>query len=53
MLVYECFVIYMVYVCILCASCVTSQCCMSCSLLMLVDDARGDHMEEHTPEPFS
>ena len=31
--------------------------CMTCRLLMLVKDARGDHMEEatiwkrHTPEP--
>ena len=24
--------------------------CMTCSLLMLVEDARGDHMERHTPE---
>ena len=23
-----------------------SELCMTCSLLMLVDDARGDHMEE-------
>ena len=23
--------------------------CMTCSLLMLVKDERGDHMEEHTP----
>ena len=49
MLVYgkcECFVIQMVYVCVLCASCGSSQCCMTCSLLMLVEDARGDHMEE-------
>ena len=27
--------------------------CMTCSLLMLVEDARGDHMERHTPEPVS
>ena len=32
-------------VCVLCASCGSSQ-CMTCSLLMLVEDARGDHMEE-------
>ena len=31
---------------LLCASCDSSQCCMTCSLLMLVKDARGDHMEE-------
>ena len=23
--------------------------CMTCSLLMLFEDARGDHMEEHSP----
>ena len=38
---YECFIME-----ILCASCVSSQFCMTCSLLMLVEDARGDHMEE-------
>ena len=27
--------------------------CMTCSLLMLVEDERGDHMEEDTPEPVS
>ena len=27
--------------------------CMTCSLLMLVEDARGDHMEEAYPEPVS
>ena len=28
--------------------------CMTCSLLMLVEDARSDHMEEaYTPEPVS
>ena len=42
---YECFVMQM-YICVLCASCGSSKCCMSCSLLMLVEDARGDHMEE-------
>ena len=43
---YECFSMQMLYVCVLCASCGNSQCCMTCSLLMLVEDARGDHMEE-------
>ena len=44
MLVYgkcECFVMQMLYVCVLCASCCSSQCCMTCSLLMLVEHARG------------
>ena len=34
----ECFVMQMLYVCVLCASC--------SSLLMLVEDAIGDHTEE-------
>ena len=34
------------YVCVLCASCGSSKLCMTCSLLMLVEDALGDHMEE-------
>ena len=43
----ECFVMQMLYVCVLYASCGSSQCCvLTCSLLMLVEDARGDHMEE-------
>ena len=62
MLVYgkcECFVMQMLYVCVLCASCVSFPCCvlhdfpfvnaafcMTFRLLMLVEDARGDHMEE-------
>ena len=49
MLVYgkcECFVMQMLYVCVLCASCGSSQFCMTCSLLMLVEDARSNHMEE-------
>ena len=43
---YECFIMQMLYVCVLCISCGSSQCCMTCNLLMLVKDARGDHMEE-------
>ena len=41
----ECFVMQMLYVCVLCAFCGSSQCalCIPCSLLMLVNDARGDH----------
>ena len=35
---YEYFIMHMLYVCVLCASCG--------SLLMLDEDARGDHMEE-------
>ena len=45
---YECFVMHMLYVCVLCVSCGISQCwfCMTCSLLMLDEDARDDHVEE-------
>ena len=44
----NCFVTQMVYDCVLCAYCGSTQCCilMACSLLMLVEDARGHHMEE-------
>ena len=33
-----------VVVCVLCV--LNAAFCMPCSLLMLVEDARGDHMEE-------
>ena len=36
----ECFVMQMLYFCVLCAFCGSSQC-----LLILVEGARGDHME--------
>ena len=42
----EYFVMQMLYVYVLCASCGNPQCCMTCSLLMVVEDDRGDHMEE-------
>ena len=43
----EYFVMQMLYVCVLCASCGSShEFCMTCSLLMLVEDAIGDHTEE-------
>ena len=43
----ECFVMQM-YVCVLCASCGSPQCCIlhDLQLLMMVEDTRGDHMEE-------
>ena len=47
MLVYgecECFVMQMLYVCVLCV--LNAAFCMTCSLLMLVEDAIGDHTEE-------
>ena len=44
---YEYFVMHMLYVCVLCASCGSSQyCILHDSIFMLVDDARGDHMED-------
>ena len=44
----ECFVMQMLYICVLCASgaVLNAAFCMTCSLLMLVEDTRGDHMEE-------
>ena len=48
----ECFVMQMLYVCVLCAFCVhhvavlNAAFCMTCSLLILVEDAIGDHTEE-------
>ena len=48
-----CFIMQMLYVCVLClVSCVhpvavlNAAFCMTCNWLMLVEDARGDHMEE-------
>ena len=45
---YDCFVMQMLYVCVLCAFCgsFNAVLCMTCSLLMLVEDARSDNMEE-------
>ena len=42
----ECFVIQMLYVCVHHVAVVNAAFCMTCSLLMLVEDARGNHMEE-------
>ena len=52
MLVYgecECFVMQMLYVCVSCVhpvAVLSAAFCMTCSLLMLVEDAIGDHTEE-------
>ena len=46
---YECFVMQMYSMCVSCVhyvSVLNPAFCMTCSLLMLVEDARGDHMEE-------
>ena len=48
----ECFVMHMLCVCVLFVSCVhpvavlNAAFCMTCSLLMLVEDAIGNHTEE-------
>ena len=44
-------VVQMLYVCVLCASCGSSQYCMTCNLLILVEDARDTHMEEVYSRP--
>ena len=41
----EYFVLQMLYVCVLCAI-LNAVFCINCSLLMLVENARVDHMEE-------
>ena len=49
MLVYgecECFVMQMLYVCVYHMAVLNAALCMTCSLLMLVEDAIGDHTEE-------
>ena len=49
MLVYgecECFVMQMLYVCVDPVAVLNAASCMTCSLLMLVEDAIGDHTEE-------
>ena len=49
MLVYEeceCFVMQMLYVCVHPVVVLNAAFCMICSLLMLVEDATGDHTEE-------
>ena len=43
---YECFVMQMLYVCVHPVAILNAAFCMTCSLSMLVNDARGDHMEE-------
>ena len=44
---YECFVMQMLFVsCVHPVTVLNAAFCMTCSLLMLVEDSRGDHMEE-------
>ena len=42
----ECFVMQMLCVCVHPVAVLNAAFCMTCSLLMLVEDARSDHMEE-------
>ena len=42
----ECFVLQMLYVGVHPKAVLTATIYMTCNLLMLVEDARGDHMEE-------
>ena len=49
MLVYgkcECFAVQMFVSCVHPVAVLSAAFCMTCSLLMLVEDARDDHMEE-------
>ena len=46
---YACFVINMFYVCVHPVADLNAAFYMTYSLLMLVEDARGDHMEETYP----
>ena len=43
---YECFVMQMLYVCVHPVAVLDAAFCMTCILLMLVEDVSGDHMEE-------
>ena len=43
---YECFVKQMLYACVHHVAVLNAAFCMTCSLLMLVEDARGDHIGE-------
>ena len=48
MLVYgkcECYIIQILYVCVYPMTVLYAAYCMTCSLLMLVEDERRDHME--------
>ena len=42
----ECFVKQMLHVCVHPVAVLNAAFCLTCSLLMLVEDARGDHKEE-------
>ena len=56
---YECFIMQMFVSCVHPVAVLNAAFCITCCLLMLVENARADHMEEatiwkrHTPEPVS
>ena len=41
----ECLIMKMLYVCVSLLAVLNAAFCMTCSLLMLVEDDRGNHME--------
>ena len=43
---YECFIMRMFVSCVHPVAVLNVEFCLTCSLLMLVEDSRGDHMEE-------
>ena len=54
MLVYgkcECFVMHILYVCVHPLAVLNAAFCMICSLLMLVEDARGNHTKDAYSRP--
>ena len=52
---YECFVMHicMFVSCVHPVAVLNAAFRMTCCLLMFVEDARGDHMKRHTPEPVA
>ena len=49
------FVMQMLYICVYVhpVAVLNAAFCMTCNLLMVVEDARGDHVKRNTPEPVS
>ena len=43
---YKCFVMQKLYVCVRPVAVLNATFCMTCSLIMQVDNAMGDHLEE-------
>ena len=49
--IYAYFVMQMLYVCVHPVTVLNAAFCMTCSLSMMVEDERGDHMEGAYSEP--